>query len=130
MLVDDKSGVVCVSWSEAMQQGNWFFRISRKFGAIGKALKSLQRRRVFVHLSPDFGFMVISTSEPNSKYGDIINIDGRGNGNSAKPKKLEMIALDVRRVVFTLLCCLLLNSTFDEIMNGDDLLEGLIDVIY
>lgn len=70
-------------WLETMQKGSWFFRVARKFGPLGKALKTLQRRRVFVRLSPDFRFVSLTSSEPAKQ-------------EIAKSQKATVIPLDVR----------------------------------
>eukprot|EP01071_Lankesteria_metandrocarpae_P003594 Lankesteria_metandrocarpae@DN3060_c0_g1_i1.p1 len=49
---------------EEMQQGSWFFRIGRKFGAIGKALNSMFCKRCYVWVSSDFRDMYCTPNEP------------------------------------------------------------------
>lgn len=72
-------------WLEGMHKGSWFFRISRKFGPLGRALKTLQRRRVFIRLSPDFRYLMISDAEPKQQD----DADGE-----SKSHKTTTIALD------------------------------------
>eukprot|EP00382_Lankesteria_abbotti_P003617 CAMPEP_0113853102 /NCGR_PEP_ID=MMETSP0372-20130328/6066_1 /TAXON_ID=340204 /ORGANISM="Lankesteria abbotti" /LENGTH=223 /DNA_ID=CAMNT_0000825099 /DNA_START=130 /DNA_END=801 /DNA_ORIENTATION=+ /assembly_acc=CAM_ASM_000359 len=88
--------MVCrFSFLEEMQQGSWFFRVGRKFGAIGRALKSSFCKRSFVWISYDFKNLYCSASEPTAtELAGTDMLDSQsGGGSSRRPTANKELAI-------------------------------------